>query len=207
MIGYLEGTVLFSDGRELILKTSGGIGYQIFCHSILMEGTTTGLYLTHVKREHAEELFAFQSLKEKKLFELLCTVRSVGPKSAYALIGGMNVNTIIDAIAMGAKGTLTQIPGIGPKAAAQIILDLKKKIQKFKLYDCSFSASPSPNSKTACTDQKKNNQKHNIVDEALIACEELGFKRESILPLAQKILEGSAIDSPEQLVHLVLKEM
>ena len=188
MIGYLEGTVLHSDGQELVLKTPSGIGYQIYCHLTLVENAPLSLYITHVKRENAEELFGFPSLQEKKLFELLNTVRGVGPKSSYALLRSLPINSIVEAIANNSKSTLTSAVGIGPKAAAQIVLDLRKKIQTFKSY-----------APTSMVEEP--------LEEAISACGELGLKREKVLPLAEKILRQNPAKSPEQLVRLILKEV
>ena len=192
MIGYLEGTVLYSDGSELILKTPSGTGYQIHCHSISARNSPLSLYITHIKRENAEELFGFPSIEEKKLFELLNTVRGVGPKSSYALLKSLPLNSIVEAIVSNSPKNLTCAAGIGPKAAAQIILDLKKKIQVFKSYV--------PTIETASSDK-------GVLDEAISACEELGLKPDKILPLAEKILQNHSVERPEQLVRLLLKEV
>ena len=191
MIGYLEGIVIQSDGSELILKTPSGIGYQIYCHSIAAKDAPLSLYITHIKRENAEELFGFTSIQEKKLFELLNTVRGVGPKSSYALLKSLPINSIVEAIATNSKKTLTCAVGIGPKAAAQIILDLKKKIQSFRDYIPPIESSPATG----------------LLDEAITACGELGLKRERVLPLAEEILRNNPVERPEQLVRLVLKEV
>ena len=192
MIGYLEGVVLTCDGSELILKTPSGTGYQIFCHSTSPVNSPLALYITHIKRENAEELFGFQSLREKKLFELLNTVRGVGPKSSYALLKSLPLDSIIEAIESNSKEALTCAAGIGPKAAAQIVLDLRKKIQTFRQHH--------PSVETPY-------HTRGMLEEALSACGELGLKRENILPLAKKILQESSIEKPEQLVHLLLKEV
>jgi len=50
MIGYLQGTVLFSDGNEIILGTNSGIGYQIFYKKVLVEGSVASLFVSHIIR-------------------------------------------------------------------------------------------------------------------------------------------------------------
>ena len=127
MIGWLSGTVLFSDGNEVILQTPSGLGYQVFCSFILPEGSQVGIYVSHVIKEAGQELFAFKSLRNKKLFELLLKVKGVGPKSAYALLSHISGEDLIQAILLENKSTLTQVSGVGPKAASQILLDLSQK--------------------------------------------------------------------------------
>ena len=187
MIGLLEGKVMASDGVELILLTSSGIGYQIYYPHILPSGTHMVLYIGHIVRESGEELFAFRSFEEKKVFELLNTVRGIGPKSSYSLLNTVGVKEVVHAIAMGTKKVLTEAKGIGPRAATQIILDLKDKVQKFVPLTLT-SSNP-------------------ILDDTLFACRELGLKDAKVIPLAEKILQEKKIKRSEELVHLILKEI
>ena len=229
MIGVISGKVLFSDGVETILYTPSGVGYQIYCRHILPEGETTSLYISHVIRETSEDLYSFRSLREKKLFELIMTVKGVGPKSAFNLVASMNVEEIINAIQSEQKKTLTKIPGVGPKAASQIILDLQSKIQKVRMYSSDFlknqKSRENPSTETldvnisrelkseseafeSDSELSENEiSQQSILDDTLLACKNLGFSDSSIIPLAQKILRENDIKKPEQLVHLVLKEV
>ena len=134
MIGFLSGTVVFSDGQDLILNTSSGVGYQIFCQQVLSEGSFASLYISHVIKEASQELYGFSNLREKKLFELLTTVKGVGPKSAYSMLANLGGENIITAVMMENKALLKKAPGVGDKAASQLILDLKSKIAKAKMY-------------------------------------------------------------------------
>ncbi len=222
MIGFLQGEILFSDGTEVIVQTTSGIGYQVYYNNVLAEGSKAALFISHVIKEADQELYAFHTLREKKLFELLTSVKGVGPKSAYALLGSIGAVQTIDAILMEDKKSLTKAPGVGPKAAAQMILDLSGKIQKIKMYtnrktiakevDASevtlekipqmeiFEAYNVDANESAVSDNK-------ILEETLMACKELGFKEDKIVPIAHKLLNENSINRPEQLVHLVLKEV
>jgi Holliday junction DNA helicase RuvA len=220
MIGFLCGEVLFSDGNESILQTSSGIGYQVFYNKVLVEGTQAAIYISHIIKEDSETLYAFQSLRAKKLFEMLLTVKGIGPKSAYGLIANVGVNDIINAVNLEAKATLTKVPGLGTKSAAQIILDLSGKIDRVKMYSDSSktlkttTVIPQSNllemieevSYVENTISMGANQ-HEILNDALMACKELGFKEDKIIPIAQRILGANNISKPEQLIHLVLKEV
>ena len=66
MIGYLVGEVLFSDGKELIIKTKDGIGYQVYMSGLLVEGSLAEVFVSHVFRDAGQELFGFDTLREKK---------------------------------------------------------------------------------------------------------------------------------------------
>lgn len=215
MFGFIEGKVVFSDGQESIIKTESGIGYQVYFSQILPEEKQASLYLSHIVRESLEDLYAFNNLLEKKLFELLITVKGVGPKLAYSLIAKLGAEAIIDAVRIENKKVLSSVSGVGPKAASQIMLDLAKKILKVKMYSAvplnewsavQGNASFGVQNVSAISASDKSAEK-NILDEALWACKELGFKEEIVLSLARKILSEHEINRPEQLVHLVLKEI
>jgi Holliday junction DNA helicase RuvA len=151
---------------------------------------------------------------------MLLTVKGIGPKSAYGLISNIGVNEIINAVNLEAKSTLTKVPGLGTKGAAQIILDLTGKIDRVKMYSDTSKTfkTISPLLKSNITemfDEVKNSEniissssnQHEILNDALMACKELGFKEDKIIPIAQKILGANLISKPEQLIHLVLKEI
>lgn len=220
MIGFLSGEVLFSDGHECIIQTPSGIGYQVFYNKVLIEGTMAAIYIAHIIKEESENLYGFHSLRAKKLFEMLLTVKGIGPKSAYNLICNLGVNDIITAVNLEAKNTLTKTPGLGTKGAAQIILDLAGKIDKVKMYsDASRIYKAQATLAIAQTqmtfvqesvvtdDHSLVSNQHEILNDTLMACKELGFKEDKIIPLAQKILGANLITKPEQLIHLVLKEL
>lgn len=220
MIGFLSGEVLFSDGHECIIQTPSGVGHQVFYNKVLIEGTMAAIYIAHIIKEDSENLYGFHSLRAKKMFEMLLTVKGIGPKSAYNLVCNLGVNDIINAVNLEAKNTLTKIPGLGNKGAAQIILDLAGKIDKVKMYSDSSRGYKAQSQVVAHSQliiaedflikedmPVMNNNHHDILNDTLMACKELGFKEDKIIPLAQKILGANLITKPEQLIHLVLKEL
>lgn len=214
MIGFIQGTVLFCDGVELIAKTQSGVGYQIFCNKIFSEGASIELFISHIVKETSEDLYGFSTLLEKKFFELLLSVKGVGPKSAHSLLSSLNVEELIFAVKSEDKKKLSSAQGIGTKAAAQIILDLQNKIDRIQMYTVGYSYVPknllieqknTDHSGLIENDYTVNNSE--IYNEAILACTELGFSEKKIIPMARKILESNNISKAEQLVHLVLKEL
>ncbi len=215
MIGHIQGEVLFSDGTELIVLTASGIGYQIHYHCVVPEGQRIAIYVSHIIRESSQDLFGFRTLKEKKLFELLTTVKGIGPKSAFSLLSSLAVNDICQAISLDQKKVLSSAPGVGPKAAAQIILDLQNKIHRVMMFGDGYIVDrvimPAVEqclpliSNQSATQSASNSSL--ILQETLMACKELGFKEEKIIALAQRIMGEVEIVRAEQLVHLVLKEI
>jgi len=194
MIGQISGEITFSDGKELILLTTSGIGYQIYYNQVLPEGRKTTLFISQIFKEDSQDLFGFDSLRNKKLFEMLITVKGVGPKSAYNLLCHLGPDSLIDAITYESVDLLKKTPGVGAKTAAQIILDLKSKILKVKMYSSALEIN-----------QAVQGNEIKVLEETLLACKELGFRDEEVVPLAQKYLRENKITRAEQLIHLVLR--
>lgn len=211
MIGFIQGKVLHSDGREVILLTNSGIGYQIQFSGIISQGQECGIYVSHILRENLEDLYGFQKIRDKKIFEHLIKVTGVGPKSAFSLISSLGADSICEAIVLENKKILQSAPGIGPKAASQIILDLKKKMQEMILEQEAEVAQPLfatiPDSSSAPKSDdvaiRANNQ---LLRDSLMACAELGFKEEDVMPLLRKHVASDNVRKPEDLIKLVLKE-
>ncbi|EQC43346.1 Holliday junction branch migration protein RuvA [Bacteriovorax sp. Seq25_V] len=222
MIGLIQGEVIFSDGNEIILLTNSGIGHQIYFQHVLPEGSRAAIFISHIVREASEELFGFRSLREKKMFELLTTVKGVGPKSAFSLVSCLGVASIVDAVLFDNKKTLQKAPGVGAKAASQMILDLSGKVSKIKMYSPKIFTAKAmttigieEGAKISFEYDESETEEPAVVavydevilKDTLLACKELGFKEDKITPLAQRILSENQITRAEQLVHLVLKEV
>lgn len=112
-----------------------GVGYEVeiplstACH-LAVEGEDASLWIyTHV-REDALRLFGFASRFDKRVFEALLSVSSVGPKSALGLLGPFTGAELCEALVAGDLRTLVSIPGVGMKTAERLVLELKIKAQK-----------------------------------------------------------------------------
>jgi Holliday junction DNA helicase RuvA len=82
-----------------------------------------------VVREDAETLYAFASKEERDLFETLITLSGIGPKTALAIIGHMELSLFRQAILGSDVRLLSKIPGIGKKSAERLILEMRSKLQ------------------------------------------------------------------------------
>ncbi len=200
MIGYLSGKVIFSNANTVLLKTSAGVGWEIYYKGLAEIGIEKEFYISQIFRENSQELFAFDNWEEKELFEFLLDVNGVGPKSAYSLLTNLGIKALVNAILLENKKALQSAPGIGPKAAAQLILSLKDKLKKWSMATITVPA------------QKKNvvevvhNHQH-FIQEVLMACSELGFQEVMVMNKAQEILETAQIQSSEELLKLLLSEL
>ena len=91
-------------------------------------GQDAKFYTYHHVREQAEELFGFSSLAAKKLFEMLITVQSVGPKAALAILSLGDAEQVRNAIANADSTFVQKAAGIGKKTAERVVVDLSDKV-------------------------------------------------------------------------------
>ena len=132
MIGRIQG-ILVSVHPPRLLVDCQGIGYEVdvpmsTLYQLPQAGQKITL-LTHFQvREDAQQLFGFATETEREAFRQLIKISGVGSRTALAVLSGMSVNELAQAIAMQEAGRLTQVPGIGKKTAERLCLELKGKL-------------------------------------------------------------------------------
>src|SRR5574341_601041 len=137
MISYLSGRIAEKTPTSVVLDVSG-VGYlcEIPVSSFKQlpaVGESVKLLTYHHVREDAQQLFGFYTPEERELFTHLISVSGVGPKMALTLLSGATVAEIADWIRKGKTELLTRVPGIGPKTASRLIVELKDKLEKWKI--------------------------------------------------------------------------
>ncbi|MBQ9458205.1 MAG: Holliday junction branch migration protein RuvA [Bacilli bacterium] len=129
MIYSLSGTIvdIFTDTVAIEV---GPIGYEVFVSRIadFTLGAEAKLYTHEVITQDDHFLVGFTTKLEKDAFLSLITVKGIGPKTALAALSKTSPDELFAAIESSNTSYLKKLPGIGPKAAAQIILDLKGKL-------------------------------------------------------------------------------
>lgn len=117
-------------GDDYVVIEVNDIGYQVFVSHILdyKLGEKTKIYLYNVVREDEQYLAGFPSIREKEAFVSLISVKGIGPRTALTALSATNADDLFNAIAANNVTFLKKLPGIGGKAAAQIILDLKGQL-------------------------------------------------------------------------------
>jgi holliday junction DNA helicase RuvA len=134
MIAAVEG-ILVSKGNNSVTVKSGRLSFLISVPGSTLTrlghpGNEVFLHTHMHVREDNISLFGFSSSQELVLFEQLITVSGIGPKVALALLATLTAEQIGSAILSSNADLLSQVPGIGKKTAARIILDLKSKLEK-----------------------------------------------------------------------------
>jgi Holliday junction DNA helicase RuvA len=132
MIGRIQGTLVSVHPPRLLVDCQG-IGYEVDVPmSTLYQLPQAGqqiILLTHFQvREDAQQLFGFATETEREAFRQLIKISGVGSRTALAVLSGMSVNELAQAIALQEAGRLTQVPGIGKKTAERLCLELKGKL-------------------------------------------------------------------------------
>ena len=144
MIGYLKGTVVANEERELTILTEGGVGYVVGVTPTLNvkypEGENISLFVQTFVREDAIDLYGFERIEEKHLFNLLCEVNKIGPKTALSILAFAPIEEIVSAIISANSQFFKKISGVGAKTAEKIIIDLKDKTDKFSAIQGSATA-------------------------------------------------------------------
>ena len=128
MYSYIKG-VIVDMARDHIVIDNQGIGYLIYVSNPYQftKGKETLVYVYQQVKEDGILLYGFLTKEEKELFLKLILVKGIGCKTAIGILATGDVQAIIQAIESKNITYLKKIPGIGPKAAQQIVLDLQGK--------------------------------------------------------------------------------
>ena len=133
MISYIRGTLAEKNEDSAVVEAHG-VGYQIFVPvPVLSElpplGESVKIYTYFSVREDGMSLFGFLSRQDLAMFKQLIGVNGIGPKSALGILSALRPDVLRMAVASGDAKTISRAPGVGPKTAQRIILDLKDKIR------------------------------------------------------------------------------
>ena len=131
MIGRISGRLDWR-GPDHVLIDVRGVGYIVHVNDRTLAGMpglgeAVSLYTELLVREDLLQLFGFPTMLEKEWHKLLTTVQGVGAKAAMAILGALGAEGAARAITLGDARAVQAAPGVGPKLAQRIILELKSK--------------------------------------------------------------------------------
>jgi Holliday junction DNA helicase RuvA len=132
MIGKLTGTLLEKNPPEVLVDCHG-VGYEVQVpmstfYNLPAIGERVSLLTQFIVREDAQLLYGFGSVPERAAFRELIKISGVGPRTALAILSGMGVQDLAQAITLQEAGRLVKVPGIGKKTAERLLLELKGKL-------------------------------------------------------------------------------
>lgn len=198
MYAYVKGTLTQLFPTHVVVETSG-IGYEIQTpNSYRFQkylNQDVQIFTSLIVREDAQLLYGFISEEEKDMFHSLIKVTGIGPKSALAILAASSPNEVKRAIENENDAYLTQFPSIGKKTARQIVLDLKGKVTITE-----------EDSESLLQVDVNNNEQSQVVKEAMLALEALGYSKRE-LSKVEKVLNKQSVSSVDEAVKLGLQTL
>jgi Holliday junction DNA helicase RuvA len=131
VIGKITGR-LDHRAADHVLVDVGGVGYVVYCSERTLaampgRGEAVALYTELVVREDLLQLYGFRTLAEREWHRMLTSVQGVGARGALAILGTLGAEGIGRALSLGDVNAIRAAPGIGPKIAQRLVLELKAK--------------------------------------------------------------------------------
>lgn len=194
MFSYIKGTLEIKTLNYIVIDVNG-VGFKIFMsESAIQRLDETGKNIkifTHMQvKEDDISLYGFITNEELRMFELLISVSGVGAKSAINMLSSITPSKFALAVISNDVKTLTKIPGIGPKSAQRIILELKDKLK-------------TEDSITKDDIEIKNSIiEDNKLEEAIQALKVLGYTRQEIENVIKKIDTTNLSIEDLSLIHI-----
>ena len=190
MIVHLSGELIFKDPSYVVVDVQG-IGYKVYISLNTynaLPSLKNHIFLSTFFNvtEKSQDLFGFNENNEKELFTLLISVSGIGPKIAINLLSFVKPEDFKQRLISGEVEMLTSLPGIGPKTARRIIVELKDKFIKIDKNDLPIDSNS------------------NLDSDALNALMNLGFKSTDITKVLNKIDKDCSL---EEKIKLALKEL
>ena len=199
MLAYVKGILVQKQIGYVVIDV-GGLGYKIFMSEPSIEeigniGDEVKVHTYYRVSEDDISLFGFNTQEELRMFELLISVSGIGAKTAIAMLACIEPSQFAIAVISDDIDTLKKIPGVGPKSAQRIVLELKDKMKKEQQI---------AELTNATLEQKSKIKKVIVADsktqEAIDALQVLGYTKKDV----EKALEQ--IDTTELKVEDIIKQ-
>ncbi|WP_371154831.1 Holliday junction branch migration protein RuvA [Jannaschia sp. 2305UL9-9] len=139
MIGRLTGRLDWK-GTDQVLLDVNGVGYVVYCSDRTIAAlppvkTPVALWTEMLVREDLLQLFGFMTVQEREWHRLLTSVQGIGAKGSLAILGALGPDGVARAIALGDANAVKAAPGVGPKIAQRVVLELKGKAPAMMMMD------------------------------------------------------------------------
>ena len=184
MIIGVYGKITKKEATFVHIKTSAGLIYKVnvslFCASKISLGDIS-LHITQIIREDMHSMYGFVDNDEKKVFDTLIKLNGIGPSIALAICSTLNPSEFSSALMSANVEAFRKVPGIGPKGAKRILVELSDFV----------------------LDSDIGSDENSSVLEAIMALESLGFKKDKI----KKILSTCSAQDTSLLIKEALKKL
>ncbi|MBR4161669.1 MAG: Holliday junction branch migration protein RuvA [Bacteroidaceae bacterium] len=200
MIEYLRGKLAELEPTMATVDCMGvgyGVNITLNTYAAIQGKEDVKLWIYESIREDAYQLWGFSTKVEREVFLLLITVSGIGANTARMILSALTPQELCNIISSGNAKMLTQVKGIGPKAAQRIIVDLGDKIMALAA-DASMVQGGGKSTGAATL----NNE---VMDEAIQALTMLGFSPAPTSKVVSKILTDEPSAPVEKVIKLALK--
>jgi Holliday junction DNA helicase RuvA len=196
MIGRITGILLEKNPPQIVVDVHG-VGYEIDVpmstfYGLPASGQAVALFTHLAVREDGHFLYGFASADERAAFRQLLKVSGIGARTALAVLSGLSVTDLAQAVALQEAGRLVKIPGIGKKTAERLLLELRDKLGK---------ALPSPGTTFAAGTAALPQDNRSDILNALLA---LGYNEKEALGAMKTVPEDSGVSDG---IRLALKSL
>lgn len=222
MIGKISGRVDYIEDDHVLIEAAG-VGYEVYCSARTLRalpgrGEIAALYTQLVVREDLMQLFGFATREEREWHRLLTSVQGVGAKVGLAILGALGPEGAGRAILLGDAAAVKAAPGVGPKLAQRIVMELKGKApalmalggassETAEAGDVIETSKPAPRSAKPKTDDSAAKARAAARADALSALVNLGYgDGEAAQAVATVEAAGDALDS-SALIRAALKTL
>ncbi len=197
MFAYIKGSLEIKTRGYIVIEVNG-VGYKIFMAETAIEklgeiGENIKVHTYLKVREDDMSLYGFNTNEELRMFELLLQVSGIGAKSAIAILSNITPSQFAIAVITNDVSKIKALPGIGPKTAQRIILELKDKIKSEEAI--------SEDKLVENTEQVRENEK---IAEAISALQVLGYSKKEIEKALQKVESELSV---EEIIKIGLKNL
>lgn len=202
MFSYIRGELAEVMEESIVVET-GGVGFfirvpQTVMNALPPQGRTVKIYTHFRVSEDSMQLYGFLNREDLDLFRMLLGVSSVGPKAALGVLSVLSADDLRFAVLSDDAKTIARAPGIGPKTAKKIILDLKDRLSLEEAFEHRLS---------------QNQQEDNALspamnpqDEAVQALAALGYSAAESLRAVRSLEDTEGMDT-EMILKMALKAL
>ncbi len=197
MIASIKGTILSRQPTQVVVEVSGvgfEVGISVSTYDFLGEPGSAAFLFTYLHvREDALQLYGFRDETERRLFLALISISGIGPRLAMGILSGADTATFCSLVRQGDVGRLKKIPGVGPKTAERVILEMKGKIDK-------IAAASEPHLAAAA--------KPKPFEEAILALVSLGYREQDAQSALDRVAQDAGTGlSTEEAIRQALKQL
>ncbi|MBN2808479.1 MAG: Holliday junction branch migration protein RuvA [Deltaproteobacteria bacterium] len=203
MIGRVRGALIYK-GIDEVMVEAGGVGYRLS-----ISATTSRqlpplhdevvLWVTTKLREDAIQLYGFFERREQNMFLRLLKVNGVGPKLAFAIISGGDLDQLERQLVNQEVDELARLPGVGKKLSRRLVLELGELLKK-ELGDLVFTVLPD-------SADKQKGAAVNLSRDLMAALQALGYHSNEVESITTRIVREHSGLELEPLLKMVLKEL